>query len=210
MLSVVTPATSTSLTTLQAVKAELAITNSADDAWLSDAINRASATAARYCNRVFGTETVQETYRVRLDDDGLLLTRWPVASIVSVLEDPANTPTPLVSGTDFEADLSMGMVFRLDGNDNRTNWKQAKVVIQYQAGFALPGQQGANLPADVEQTVILLVKDAWFRRASDPNVKSEEVFGVGRTDYWVGPKSDDDLPPEVTGRLNKYRMPAMG
>lgn len=48
MLTVITSAASHDLTTVAAVKAELAVSGSGDDAWLADTITRASATVRRW------------------------------------------------------------------------------------------------------------------------------------------------------------------
>ena len=58
MITVVTPAATQALTTLAAIKAELAVTGGSDDAYLSAAIARASAAVCGYCNRVLAAETL--------------------------------------------------------------------------------------------------------------------------------------------------------
>jgi hypothetical protein len=64
MLTVVDEASSYDLATLAVVKAALGLTGGEEDATLSALITRASAAIAKYCNRVFAQETIEESFRV--------------------------------------------------------------------------------------------------------------------------------------------------
>lgn len=206
MLTVITPAASQQLTTLAAVKTELKVSGTADDDWLSEVIDRASATIRRWCGRTFALETVRETFRLSALTETLSLSRWPVVSIVSVSE----TGNTLTSG-DYETDDDVGFVYRLTGSDNRRHWPAGKIVVDYSAGYILPGAAGATLPEDVERATMLLVKAEWFARTRDPLVKSEGIDGVGTTTYWVGGAGDDAaLPSDVAGLLTPHRLAVMG
>lgn len=206
MLTVITPATTTALTTLAAVKADLAESGVADDGWLEDAIRRASATVCRFCNRAFALETVRETIRLPTPTDALTLARWPLVSIVSITE--AGKP---LAGTGYEAERDAGTVYRLTGSDTRRPWPAGKIVVEYQAGYALPGDPVRTLPEDIERAVILLVRHQWHARGCDPLVKAEEVDGVGRVEYWFGGGTKGSaLPVEVDALLTPYRQPVMG
>ena len=206
MLNVITAAASSDLTTRAMVKAELGITGGGDDAWLDTTITRASAAIARWCNRTFALETVRDTFRLDRYLPDLSLSRFPVVSIASVTV----AGTALDPAADYEAGADNGLLYRIDSRGKFMCWPSEVVVVEYDAGFVLPGQQGRTLPPDVEQATILLVKETWFARGRDPLVKMEDIAGIGRTDLWVGPRGDDDMPPDIAGLLSRHRMPAMG
>lgn len=206
MLTVTVPADSHRLTTLAAVKGELRLTGGADDEFLSDLIDRASAAVRRWCNRIFAAETVRETFRPTAPADTMALSRWPLVSVVSIIE----AGTTLAAAA-FEAEHDVGFVYRLTASDDRRTWPAAKVVVEYRAGFLLPGESGRTLPEDVEQAAIMLVKMAWFARTRDPLVKSEDIDGVLSATYWVGGFGGGAaLPSDVAGLLTPYRQPALG
>src|ERR1700730_1886189 len=95
--TVVAPATSYDLTTLDAVRDELSIKTNASNDVLKRYITSASLAASQYCNRKFQLETIKdefwpdrETYQYQLPGgvDILQLSRWPVVSpITSVTEN---------------------------------------------------------------------------------------------------------------------------
>jgi len=176
MIEIITPAQSRRLTTLEALGTELGLPEDQWDAAMQAAIDRVSAAIAAYCGRTFGRETVREAWRHRVTPRELLLSRYPVASIISLtigdqVEDTA----------DLTFDPDAGIVYgrRLGTAGDRTQ-------LTYVAGYVLPGEEGANLPAEIEQAALQAAKTLWLTRARDPAVRSEQVDGIGRTDYWVG------------------------
>ena len=114
-MSVTTAASTYDLVSLADVKADWAITgtDATRDAFLSRAISRCSTAAGQYCNRVFPSEMVTETFFAERDIqprmnyggvDPLQLTRWPIVAITSVVEgigtaaitlDPARSRTSI-------------------------------------------------------------------------------------------------------------------
>jgi hypothetical protein len=205
MLTVVASAASMALTTLEAVKAALSIAGGDDDTFLSDLIDQASAAAAAYCNRVFGLETVAETFRIDRATDLLVLSRWPVASVVSIVAGGA-----WLAADGWEVDADNGDLYRLGTADQRKVWPIGKTVVTYSAGYVLPGAEGRDLPADIEAAVIALVRLAYARRGADPLLKSVGL-GDARMDYYSAPLgSEGGLPAEVAGTLDRHRAPVVG
>lgn len=204
--TVTVPADSHRLTTLAAVKGEMRLSAGADDEFLSDLIDRATATIRRWCGRIFALETVHEIFRLTAPVEELPLTRWPLVSIDSVTEGATTLTT-----ADYEADDETGLVYRLTSSDTRRCWTAPKIVVDYSAGYILPGKPGRTLPEDVERATIMLVKAAWFSRTRDPLVKSEDVSGVLSSTFWVGGFSDGAaLPPDIEGLLSPHRQPPIG
>lgn len=219
MLIVQTPAAKTDLTTLAAVKAELGLTDGKDNEWLSLQIQVASQVAVNYLNIVeaddstvtLGQETLVETYRVhhsrylsrRLDSERteyLLLSRRPVTSIASVVQDGVT-----LDPTEYEVD-GTGALKHLS-SDRPTDWNGNKVIVTYTAGWLLPGQQGRNLPPDIESATIGLVKAAWYARKRDPNLKSQNIPGViDEAFFFRSPEPGAPLPEEIAQKLNRHRQ----
>lgn len=206
ILTVVDPAASRRLAALPTIKRELEITGGADDLFLQDLIAQASAAIEGWCNRVFAREGLAETFRLGRARPVLHLARWPVVAITSVVEDGTT-----LGSAEYESDPASGELWRLDGDDGRTGWYGGKVVVAYQAGYALPGAIDRDLPDDLERACIETVKARWFARLRDPLAKSEQVQGVASTNYWVPNDSSDDpgLPPAVIGLLARHRLPTL-
>lgn len=206
VLTVVTPAYSVDLTILANVKSELGITTAADDANLETWIDQASALITAYCNRVFGEETVLESFRNRYTASGqwpthakITLDRTPVTAIASVIENG----TTLTRDVDYEIDVESGIMTRLCG-DYEKRWDFRTLAVTYTGGYELLG----TLPIELERATITMVKQ--FRSAStrDPLLKSEDIPGVLSQTFWVGgtgDKTPSGLPHDVETMIAPYR-----
>lgn len=202
ILSVIAPAISTQLTTVAAAKAELGLTDSSEDATLSALVDRASAVIAAHCGRVFGRETVSETFRrnwvpglgvnahvglfgtpfdSRLQQP-LVLQRPGHRTAPTTLQSVTENGVPLDPAADYEIDQAPGLVYRLR-NGLRSWWGVPVVVVTYAVGWALPNDPGPNLPADIEGACLSLVRSAYFARGRDPNVALDMLNG-DRTQFW--------------------------
>jgi hypothetical protein len=199
MLTVTTPATTHDLTVLETVRAELGITDRAEDENLARWITEASRVIAEYCNRVFARETVSETFRLATRKSDFLLSRYPVVSIASVVENGET-----LVATDYEFTSDTGVLTRLRG-DTPTCWPPGKIVVTYSAGYGLL----TDLPYGIERAAITLVKQYRFANARDPQLRSENIDGIGSAGYFDGLEADG-LSPEVRGLLAEHRKPAGG
>lgn len=203
-LTVLTPADSYDLTVLDTVKSELNITDTSQDAALSVLITQASGECAAYCSRVFGRETVQETFRADAIErqrqevqEKFILRRYPLESVTSVVIDGETLdPTLYESEND-------GSLYRLDSSGNEISWRFRKLVVVYVGGYELLG----GLPSSIERATINLVKLMQSATSRDPLVKQESIPGVGEWQYWVGgiPGSVGNLPPDIQAMLDPYR-----
>lgn len=205
MLTVITPAPTYDLTVLATVKERLGITDGTQDTILGHLISAASDKAATYCNRVFAQETVQETIRLHRKGgrfwhpESIKLKRFPIASFVSIVDGT----TTLVSSVDYEFDAIRGLLYRLDGSDNRCHWLGPKIVIQYVGGYAVMD----SLPYPIEEAVIEIIKLTWYGKQRDPMLRSEGEPGIGQQQFWVGssPGQIGPLPPAISGILDQFR-----
>jgi hypothetical protein len=189
------------LTLLATVKTELGLETTESDSYLSSAITQASRSIATYCNRTFARETLVDNFRL---DDGdlvaepLLLSRFPVASISSIVENETT-----LASDEYEFDADTGQVWRLNGDDDRSIWEPAKIVVPFVAGYLLLD----TLPEDIERACIMLVVQNFRAKGRDPTVKATDIPGVMRREYWVGSTGQTGaFPPEVESLLNPYRV----
>lgn len=196
MLTVTDANTDRDLTTLAAVKAELGDDVGVSDDQLGRFITQASNVIAKYCNRVFAIETVEETFRFNSSAAGLMLARYPVTEVVSIVDGETT-----LAADDYDLDRQTGIIDRLSSSGAISRWCAGKTIIAYKAGFALP----AGLPEGIERACITLVKQYVAAGDRDPMVRSEASDGVGSTDYFSG--AGTGLPPEVEGLISLHRVP---
>jgi len=206
--TVIEPAETYDLVSLSDVKTELGITGTTDDAWLSSVIERASAAAAQYCNRVFAAETVKDEFWPQRDGypwiipggiAPLQLTRWPVSAVDSVLENSVALSAP----SDYRVDAAPGRLIRIGGEGYPRKWPAWPISVQYIAGFA-------TIPYDIQDAVVRMVKSRWFQRKRDPLLRQEDIPGVYSATYWVDASSSSGaITPDISDLLDNYRSPVV-
>ena len=202
--TVTTAASSYDLTTLEAVKAELGLTDAKNDAVLKRYIAGASAAAAQYCGRVFPLEAVEDQiWPARAGSplssafEKLQLSRWPVTEILSLTDDGVAKD----EDADFVVDRASGLLTRLDGSGRQCRWGSAPKVVSYKAGYG-------TIPADLEDAVIRMVKGRWLARGRDPNLKSQDIPGVLSQTWWIATGSESgNMSPDIADLLDNYRVP---
>ena len=212
-LTVATPSTTKALVSLARVKRELGITTSGDDDVLADKIAEASAAIVAHC-RVAADQRGRRTFAeegcsAAFDADEImpiereiapLILPWrvPVTAIASIVENGI-----ALAPADYQLEPMAALIWRISAGI-RTNWAISSVVIAYTAGWNLTGTE---LPSDIAGAALSLVKASWFGRLRDPLIKSEDVPGVGSTQWWVGSTGGDagSLPQDVVDSLAPYR-----
>jgi hypothetical protein len=206
-LTVDTAASTHDLTVLSTVKGELGIDaqESQHDAALASLIRQASGIVATYCNRVFASEIVTETFWPAQcqPQDCLILSRSPVSAIASVTLDDE-----VIAASEYRIDAASGLLYRLDASGYPSRWYVGKsAIVAYTAGYQLLD----GLPYGIERGTVLLIKEYWSGRGRDPRVKSEDVPGVMSVDYWVGQiGTPGELPPDVRALLDPHRRRHVG
>lgn len=197
IVTVTAPRDEASLVTLEALKAELQITATETDEYLSGLLVRASEGIEAYCNRIFAVETVSEAFRLRGALDILLLRRWPVIEVDSVTVDDV-----ALDADEFEVDPETGHLYRLSG-ELRVAWTPARIVVAYSAGFEA-------IPGPVQQALFELVKLGQASRTRDPSLRSENIL-EGLYSYTLFAQTDQvgSMPPQVAALLDFYAIPAV-
>lgn len=196
MLTVTTPAADRGLLSLAELRAATGVTGSGQDADLRTLGQRVAAAITRFCRvpaagattPTLRAETLSETFRLSGPVDEIVLARRPVVSIVSVtLAGETLDPTA------YESDAGAGLLYRLCG-DARTCWPCGKIVVVYEAGFAV-------VPDDLRLAASKLATALWHEAGRDPNLRSESIPGVLDRQFWVSPASDPLVSQEVQDLL---------
>jgi hypothetical protein len=212
MLTVIEPAATTALTTLDRVKLGLGITDDANDELLEIQILEQSEFVCALLNtamaadgtRTLGLETVEEIL------EAPTLSRIPVVEIEEVRDGNGTLFDP----ADYLVDKATG---RFIGPASAAWWNLVynftppaiPIIVRYKAGWRLPGDENRNLPRVIETGAISRVTSVRAAGSRDPNVKAEDIPGVLRTEYWVGSTGGDSstggIPPDIWSQLSLYR-----
>ncbi len=225
-LVVDTPAASTGLTELDALKRAMGITEKDNDAFLRELVQRASDEARTYCSRLFSRQ--QYTEDVRSEGSLLLqLAERPVVSVESVtLDGVALTDHRIEDAEAGELYRELGWqwhVFQqrtLGGGQPLPGEEFPKYVVQYTAGWLLPGETGRTLPHDVERAIIDYVKAMFGGKGPQTGittsvgaVKSKAIDGL-RIEYETAGGGGgaatssvvEVMPPSTVATLRRYRL----
>ncbi|MBC9176769.1 hypothetical protein [Pseudoroseomonas ludipueritiae] len=202
MLSIVTPATGTRLTTIAAVRAQAVVGDDVDDITVGEWIDQASASIVSHCRRRFARETVTQTF-LRPANGPLILDRAPLIAAPAVVSDGLG-----LLDDEMECDLAAGLIYRLHG-DCRGGWFSRRLTVTYTAGWSLPGSPDRDLPADIEQACLTLVAARAAGMGRDPMLRSRTVEGVGSTS-WIASADMGALPPQAASLLAPYVRYVMG
>jgi uncharacterized phiE125 gp8 family phage protein len=193
MLTVTTPATNFDLMTLASLKIAIDISNNDDDSFLRATLTRASDVISRHCKRIFAQETVVETLRLDQSRPDIVLARYPVTEITSVVEGATT-----VDASGYEISEESGVLRRLQGDGDRDGWWAAtRITITYNAGFALPDAA----PDALQQGCAQLVKAYYHARHRDPSLRSRDVPGINVSSFL----DIVHLPHDVRGLLEPFR-----
>lgn len=210
MRSVTTIATGpneTKLTTIERVKQDLSILDTANDALLAAKIDEASSDIEAHLARTLSRATLTQTFWGGQGyAEYLVLDRAPVASITSVTVDDV-----AVDSDEYRLDGDAGILFRLDSSGYPSVWEWSKsIIVVFAAGFLLPGEQNRNLPFAIESAAIELVQSFWLSRGRDPMVKAFSAPDLGAYEYWVGAVGEaGQLPPNVWAKIAAFRRPQL-
>lgn len=113
-------------------------------------------------------------------------------------------------GFPYKINKGTGKIVKLMGY-NLSQFLANHVVIRYTAGWILPGQEGENLPNDIQGAAILHCshKLEQLRNADSDmaRIRSEHIEGVGRVEYAVSPRDfKSSMTGEVKSILNRYSV----
>lgn len=153
------------LTTLDRLKNTVKIAFLEDDQ-LVFLIRAASADILRYLDRPLERQSLTETLNGSSSSKFLNLSLYPVQSVTSV-----QAWTEIIQ--DSVLVKESGRLYRAKG------WPAGvlNIVVSYDGGYVLPGEEGADLPEDIELACILRVQELMRQ----PGVTSERVGDISVT-----------------------------
>ncbi len=201
MLTIATPNTDRSLLTLAELRAAVGVSDGSKDAALVPLGEYVSAMITSACKvaksgvipPTLRLETVTETFLFKSLQKSLVLARRPVVELVSVTQTDS-----LLSETEYSLDAASGILYRANvaGYYTMPNgpwgwWPAGNTVIEYSAGYE-------GVPADLKYAAIKFVQAENTTGSRDPNLKSLEISGVSRREWWV---SDRQVTSSVPGEV---------
>lgn len=200
MFAVTTPAQDRSLLTSEEARAAIGKPAASPDV-ITPLIARVSAAIVRACRvpadgvtpPTLRLETVSDTFRLKSHQGSLVLSRKPLVTMVSVVENDVT----LTADTDYEAHKASGILKRLSG-DAEVCWPCGKIVVSYTAGWE-------TVPDDLKLAAMKLAGVLYSEgERVDPNLKRDVIPGVREVEYWVAPNTDTLVPQEVLDLLGPY------
>lgn len=183
---------STSLTTREAVKAYLGLTDTTHDDRLDALIESVSEAIELYCGRPFAS-----VQRTELHDGGggrsLVLRCRPVASVASLHDDPGRTYTAatLIDADEYAVYPDEGVLTLTSGRRFIDGIRNVQVV--YTAGYA-------TIPPAIRQAANILVAHFHHRGAQGADALASENLGGYVVSYDTG-----EWPHQARGLLAEFR-----
>ena len=206
--TVVTPAASYDLTTLDVIKDELSISDGSKDTTLRRYLSWASAALSQACNRIFPVETVTDevwpersTWSLPSAMEIFQLSRWPLVSgsVSSVTENGV----VLVDGTDFRIDYARGQLIRLDINGALRHWAALPLAATFGGGFS-------TIPGDLADAVTRMTRNRFRSTGRDSYLMSENIPGIRDARWWIATGNEaGNVPPDVEDLIENYRVPVI-
>lgn len=199
MLTVTSPAADPNLLSDVEMRAAVGVTGSGSDAALLILNGRVSRAIAAHCRvasagvavPTLRQETLTETFRTGMSREKLILSRRPIVSVTSIVEDGET-----LTGSDYEIDASSGIVTRLE-DDEPACWSWSKIVVVYVAGWS-------TVPDDLKLAASKLASEIYTVGTRDPNLKRIKVDGIDEREFWIGPATDPLISAEIDALLAPY------
>lgn len=200
MIEIIVPATSSRLISLEAARVAIGLADddTSQDAALEPLIDQASAAIVAFIGQPLARATYRETVYSRFAGDSFILSRFPVASIVSVGIDGAD-----IDADGYRVDAGTGIVHRRSPTRCGPYWPAGETVIEYVAGYELP----AGLPADIQRAAIIMLRQSHMGAGRDPLLRSEQTDGVASFSYFAAGSAA--VPLEAQALLSPYQLPAV-
>lgn len=206
ILTVTTPATSYRLTTLAKLSDSIGTAALGCDDILEEYLDRASGIICAYLDvprAEDGTTTLASeelVERIQLDEasNSLTLARYPIVAVDSV-----TVAGEVIADTDYLVRKAFGEILRMDADGNQSDWPASAIIlIEYTAGWTLPGVAGRNLPYDIEDCCLRIAQRLWFDRERDTLLKSEQYVGVLSFNYQ---EAAEGLYADELNMIHRYR-----
>jgi hypothetical protein len=131
-------------------------------------------------------ETLSQTFRIWPGNQTykLLLARWPVLAIASVMTDAT-----ALTVDQWVVDIPGASLVYIS-NNSPIQWPCSRVTVNYDAGYDV-------IPADLKGYASRLVGIYYTSEGEDPFEKRVEVPGVITIDRWVDTSADNLMPNDI-------------
>lgn len=210
------------LTTLQALKDELGITDSGEDSKLEALINRYSDRIASYCNRGFHYESARSEDFAGYGSVFVVVEKPPIKSITSITYNGDTIDADnyeIHRASSGEIYTAAGWIWTV-GYDQEINSipipgsERKRYTIVYACGWVTPQQAlddatlTRDLPYDLEEACLIACTSKYRNMGRNTAVKSEKLGDWQVTYGGTGAASGGavDLPDEAKGLLAPYRF----
>ena len=207
LLRVIDRADTNDLTTVEAVRMELALPDDVDstiDTRIAILITQASSAISGYCNRVFGADKVEEVFwpdHWYESVDSLVLTRQPIIEVESVFMDNRE----LLVDDEYDVDIEKSMIFLLTSGVPRPWRCFNRATVTYTGGYILMDL----LPEALERACLNIVQGLYYGQGRDVNMRSENVPDVYNYSLAGGSSGAGSvaqlIAPDVAALLSPYR-----
>lgn len=214
MLTVTTTSTSGALTSLDALKTQLGITTTDQDAVLEDAIDAASDAVATY----IGYYPLRQSYRETIAGFGartMMVSRTPLTSVSAIyygstglLADPNsyvidNTEAGFIV-RDQGFPWSAGVEWDLDAHIAPRSERKV-FIVDYTAGWTF-STGSHTLPYDLERATLEGAKTFYLGRKRDGSIASKRVGDLSLTYSRAGVREAQNALPDMSiAFLERYR-----
>lgn len=199
---IVTAAASHDLTTTERVL--LSLGDDADSALIDALIPEASRIVVDYCDRVFISERVKESFAGN-NSRKALLSRTPITAIHGFeVDGEAQTDSPEIDAPDAGViwyDSGFPGPTRINVSVRPEIRGQRIYAVEYTGGYVLAEGSTRTLPFSIEHACIEIVKLAYASACRDPAVSSQTVGGFVSEVYQTG------FPARVRAILDPWRRP---
>jgi hypothetical protein len=199
--SVVTPADSLALVTLDQAKDALGIpsADTSHDTALTAQIAQVSTAINNYCDRIFVVQGYRDQLRFACNSlrwgEPLVTRQFPIGvaggvPVVAITQDGI-----AIDPTLFEVYPETGRLYLLDAG-GIGSWTGSTIVVDYDAGFD-------PIPDDVQGAALEWLTGRWAARGRDPMLRSETIPDVIAQSYDTAAASE--IPGGVRDWLATYR-----
>lgn len=197
------------LTTLETVKADLGISTTTDDDFIKRKINFASQAIEDFCDRVFGTSEVTETFKAE-GQLRFVVARAPIASISEITYDGTEVDS---DNYEIEGPWTIRMIYAASNSNMMTGAISAAILpgtsrklysVTYTGGYALPGAATPTLPSTIEEACITQVISEYRQRGRDKSIKAERLLSWNAT-YGDSTDKDSGLLKSVVSMITPHK-----
>lgn len=198
------PAALAPLASLEELKADLGITDNAQDARLGSLLLEASAMALAYVGRSIMRAVWRDIITIEpgAKQLQLVLGRWPLLSINAMSIGGVSLQPEQIQA--LNVDPASAIIYPADTGGRL--WSAGSYVIDYTAGYAPPGSEDLlPLPPNIQRAVRQIASGLWHSTGRDPLLKSESEQGIGSTSWNSSAPALGGLPQEAASILIPYR-----